>query len=345
LDALLFKKFLIVNQLMFIFQFGYTNRLQIYFYIERTRQSTCELPMKFRSPSLYLLLIFNFFFIPIHANQVVLITGASRGIGHAIADLLAKEGYTIYAGVRKDSTQEFVSNSQHHHPHFHAIEIDVTNQTSVNSAVNAIVAKEGHLDVLVNNAGIMTYGSIENVTIKEAQEMFDVNFFGVMRVTQAVLPIMRAQKKGRIIQISSRSGFRPLPSISVYAASKYALEGISETMAALLKPWNIEISLIEPGPVSTDLDFLSLYGSALTKDNDPYYSIFETAGLLDPVSPIAQDPLEIASIVKQAIEAEKPLFRYQTTESIKQQAARRLVDITGMSSIDEWNGILFPSNH
>lgn len=270
----------------------------------------------------------------VQSHQVVLITGASRGIGYATAFLLANEGYTVYAGVRNASSLNL--------DNFHVIPLDVTDQQSIDLAVKTVMDNEGRLDVLVNNAGIMVYGSIENVTIEEAQKVFDVNFFGVMRITQAVLPIMRDQKKGRIIQISSRSGFRPLPSISVYAASKYALEGISETMAATLKPWNIDISLVEPGPVSTDLDYLSPYGTRFTQTKDPYYPIFEGAGLLDPDSPIAQTPQEIALLIKQIIEEEKPLFRYQTTDSIKKQAALRFVDITGNSSVAEWQKVLFP---
>lgn len=277
----------------------------------------------------------------VHAHQVVLITGASRGIGYATAELLAKDGYTIYAGVRETSSLDLVTKHTSL-KNFHILPLDVTDQQSVDLAIKKIITSEGRLDVLVNNAGIMVYGTIENVTIEEAQKIFNVNFFGVMRITQAVLPIMRAQKKGRIIQISSRSGFRPLPSISVYAASKYALEGVSETMAATLKPWNIDISLVEPGPVSTDLDYLSPYGTRFTPSEDPYYPILEGAGLLDSDSPIAQTPQEIALLIKQIIEEEKPHFRYQTTENIKKQAALRFVDITGNSSVEEWQKVLFP---
>ncbi len=162
-----------------------------------------------------------------------------------------------------------------------------------------------------------------------------------MRVIQAALPFMREQKKGKIIQISSRSGFRPLPSISIYAASKFALEGISETMAATLKPWNIDVSLIEPGPVKTDLDFVSPYGSHLPKDQDPYSNLFEMAGLLDPVSPIAQETEEIAQLVKMVIETDRPNLRYQTTDAIKKQARERFCDETGNTSITEWIKVLY----
>ena len=269
------------------------------------------------------------------AREVALVTGASRGIGAAIADLLAKEGYAVYAGARSVPSTEEREN-------IHWVQLDVTDQESVDRAVQTVIDNEGRVDVLVNNAGIMFYGSVENVAIEEAERIFDVNFFGVIRMTQAVLPHMRDKKKGRIIQISSRSGFRPLPSLSVYAASKFALEGLSETAAALLKPWNISVSVIEPGPVATELDFTSPYGSGLPIEEDPYREIFEGSGLLDPNSPIVQSAEEIASIVQKAIEAEKPLFRYQTTENIQKQAGRRLVDITGNSSVDEWDAILFP---
>lgn len=291
---------------------------------------------------LYLTIVFLTAIPYSFASQVVLVTGASRGIGLSIAHFLAFEGYTVYAGVRDLSS--FNQNDYSHlieTGHLHVIPLDVTDQKSVELAIETIIKREERIDVLVNNAGIMVYGSIENVTIEEAQKIFDVNFFGIMRVTQSVLPIMRMQKEGKIIQISSRSGFRPLPSISIYAASKFALEGLSETMAATLKPWNISVSLIEPGPVNTDLDFLSPYGSRLPRQQDPYYAIFEQAGLLDPMSPDVQQPVEIAQLVKEIIETSEPLFRYQTTETIKKQAAKRLFDITSLTSIEEWHQLLF----
>jgi NADP-dependent 3-hydroxy acid dehydrogenase YdfG len=139
---------------------------------------------------------------------------ASRGIGFTTAELLASEGYIVYAGMRSNSSLTQMFDAQHKYPsHFYPISLDVTDQSGIDKAIQMIQEREGHLDVLINNAGIMTYGSIENLTIDEAQQLFDVNFFGVMRVTQAVLPMMRVQKKGKIIQISSRSGFRPLPSL------------------------------------------------------------------------------------------------------------------------------------
>lgn len=289
---------------------------------------------------IYICLLLFICWLPLKASQVVLITGANRGIGYSIASRLASHGYIVYAGARKTSSVHQLLQACARFPeHMHIIEMDVTDQDQIDRAIDIVIRNEGRIDVLVNNAGLEMLGSIENHTIEEAQRLFDVNFFGPMRLAQAVLPFMRAQKGGRIIQISSRSGFRPLPSISVYAATKYALEGISETMAATLKPWNIKISLIEPGPVSTEMDFTAPYGSKLPSENDPFKPLFAKAGLLNPYSPITQSPEEIAAVVQKAIEDREPLFRYQTSKLIEQQAKKRFVDISGLSSLAEWDAI------
>lgn len=305
-----------------------------------------------RSFILFFIVLFYSILTPGYTSEVVLISGASRGIGLSIADLLAREGYIVYAGVRATSSGSLLKVKERYPDHLHIISLDVTDENIIQEAVKTILTQEGKIDVLVNNAGIGIYGTVENVTIEEAQKVFDINFFGAMRLSQAVLPSMRAQNKGRIIQISSRSGFRPHVAFSLYAASKFALEGLSETMAATLKPWNIHVSLIEPGPVNTSFDVASpygsrlprsqdLYGSRLEQSQDPFYPMFEKVGFFDPSSPDMQEPEDIARIVKEAIEAKEPLFRYQTSEKIKKQAAERLVDITGLSSLNEWNRILF----
>lgn len=292
----------------------------------------------------YLIILFLFCSACLNAT-VVVITGASRGIGFAIAERLSESGYTVYAGKRTTSTMQYLQPLAEKYPDtLHILDIDVTKQEEIDQAIKTIIENEGRIDVLVNNAGIEYWGSIENISIEETQKLFDVNYLGPTRMCQAVLPIMRKQMAGRIIQIGSRGGFRPVPSLSVYSATKFALEGISETMAVTLKPWNILVSLIEPGPVKTDLDFEAPYGSHLAKEDDPYAEIFERVGLLDPNSPIAQEPAEIACIVQDAIEARCPLFRYQTTDMIRRQAGFRMVDITGLSHVEEWNKILFSSS-
>lgn len=294
------------------------------------------------SGMMYISLLFLMLCSAMSASQVVVITGASRGIGFCIAERLARSGYVVYAGKRTSSTMQHLAPLVEQFPDtVHVVDIDVTKQEEIDAAVGLIMENEGRIDVLVNNAGVEYWGSIENISIEETQKLFDVNYFGPTRMCQAILPIMRKQMSGRIIQIGSRGGFRPVPSLSVYSATKFALEGISETMAITLKPWNIMVSLIEPGPVKTALDFEAPYGSHLSKDEDPYAEIFDRVGLLDPNSPIAQEPEEIACIVQDAIEARCPLFRYQTTDAIRRQAGYRMVDITGLSGIYEWEKILF----
>ncbi len=290
----------------------------------------------------YLFIFLFLFFSGLTASQVVVITGASRGIGFAIAERLCSSGYIVYAGKRSTSTMQHLGPLSEQFPEtLHVVDIDVTKQDEIDAAVALIMQNEGRIDILVNNAGVEYWGSIENISIDEAQRLFDVNYFGPTRMCQAILPIMRKQMEGRIIQIGSRGGFRPVPSLSVYSATKFALEGISETMATTLRPWNILVSLIEPGPVKTALDFEAPYGSNLAKDEDPYAEIFDRVGLLDPNSPIAQEPEEIACIVQDAIEARCPLFRYQTTDMIRRQAGFRMVDITGLSGVHEWDKILY----
>lgn len=279
-----------------------------------------------------------------NAADVVLVTGASRGIGYEISQLLAENNYIVYAGIRANSNTKDLDSLQVKYPDtLHLIELDVTNDKSIDAAVNKILADENRIDILVNNAGIAIWGSVENVTIDEAKAIFEVNFFGVMRLTQAVLPSMRAQKSGRIIQISSRSGFRPLPSLSLYAASKFALEGLSETMAATLAPWNIHVSMIEPAGVSTTFELIAPYGSKLDKENDPYYDIFAKADLLlDPTFTGAQTAREVAFVALEAIQARDPQLRYQTSDLVRRHASMRLVDITGNANVREWHRILFP---
>lgn len=290
----------------------------------------------------FLSVLFFFWCSFLSASQIVVITGASRGIGFAIAERLCESGYKVYAGKRCTSTMKHLRQLAQKFPeNLHVLDIDVTKQEEIDAAVETIMKNEGRIDILINNAGVEYWGSIENISIEEAQKLFDVNYFGPTRMCQAILPIMRKQMGGRIIQIGSRGGFRPVPSLSVYSATKFALEGISETMASTLKPWNIFVSLIEPGPVKTALDYEAPYGSHLAKEEDPYAEIFARAGLLDPDSPIAQEPEEIACVVQDAIEAKCPLFRYQTTDAIRRQAAFRMVDITGLSGIHEWDKILF----
>ncbi|HEX8705246.1 MAG TPA: SDR family oxidoreductase, partial [Myxococcaceae bacterium] len=176
------------------------------------------------------------------SSKVVLITGASSGIGKACAELLTAEGHTVYGTSRRPSATP---------PGYRMLEMDVTRDDSVQSAVKAILAESGNIDVVVNNAGYALAGSIEDTTLEEAQQQLDTNFMGTVRVCKAVLPSMRARGSGLIINVSSLGGAVGLPFQGFYSASKFALEGFTESLRQEVAPFGIQATLIQPGDVRT----------------------------------------------------------------------------------------------
>ena len=170
----------------------------------------------------------------------MLISGATSGIGLATAKAFHEKGWKVWAGFRQQIPEELKEKVRFCH-------LDVTDERLVQATVKTILEQEGRIDLLINNAGYGLIGAEECVTIEEAQRLFDVNFFGLLRLTQAVLPAMRQQRSGHIINISSGAGVSGIPGLGLYSASKYALEGLSESLAATLSPWDIKVSIVEPG--------------------------------------------------------------------------------------------------
>src|SRR5579871_925500 len=171
------------------------------------------------------------------ANRVVLITGASTGIGACCGEFLAQRGYRVYGGARGRVTAHGVE----------PLPLDVTDDSSVARAVETVRSREGRLDVLVNNAGSGIAGAIEDTSVEEAQAQFDVNFFGIHRMCRSVLPILRAQKSGCIVNMGSIGGLIGIPFQGFYSATKFALEGFSEALRLEVGPFGIRVVLIEPG--------------------------------------------------------------------------------------------------
>lgn len=176
-------------------------------------------------------------------QPTILITGASKGIGLAIGERLHAAGYRVF-GTSRNPTAE--------HTPFPLLALDVTSPESVQACINAVIAAAGRIDVLINNAGYDLYGAAEETDMDTLHAQMDANFYGAVRMTAAVLPIMRAQGGGRIINNSSIGGLMSLPYNSAYAASKFALEGYSESLRYEVLPFGIYVSLIEPGSVATD---------------------------------------------------------------------------------------------
>lgn len=184
------------------------------------------------------------------SKKIALVTGASSGIGRASAGALAKAGFTVFGTSRKPSGESLGGVSM--------LACDVTDEASVAALVSGVLSKTGRIDVLVNNAGLGLFGGAEESSIAQVQGLFDVNLFGVMRMTNAVLPSMRRQREGRIINLSSALGFVPAPYSAHYAASKYALEGYSESLDHEIRGFDVRVSLIEPGTVKGSFDHSSL---------------------------------------------------------------------------------------
>lgn len=195
-------------------------------------------------------------------SEIVFITGCSSGIGLATALYLANHPskvFKVYASMR--STDYWKGKGQYHDKNsLETIECDVTSDDSVNKAIDYVIKKEGHISVVINNAGYGISGCLEQVSIEEAKKLFDVNVWGAIRVLQATLPHMRKVSKGYIINISSTSGIRGIPCFEYYTSSKFALEGFSDSMRYSLAHFNISVTNLNAGPIRTQ--FTDRFGNA-----------------------------------------------------------------------------------
>jgi NAD(P)-dependent dehydrogenase (short-subunit alcohol dehydrogenase family) len=195
-------------------------------------------------------------------QRVVLITGASSGVGQSTARLLSQKGYKVFGTSRNPASAEVI-------PTVEMLALDVGSDDSVASCVKAVTNEAGRIDVLVNNAAYELAGALEEVSIDEAKAQFETNFFGVVRMVKAVLPSMRQQKHGQIINVSSLSGISSIPFMGIYSASKFALEGYTEALRLEVNPFNIHVSLTEAGFLKTPMMNKRHVSTAQLKEYDP----------------------------------------------------------------------------
>jgi len=234
-------------------------------------------------------------------GSIALVTGASSGIGEATAQRLATAGYKVY-GTSRRGTQPGQQS-------FAMLPLDVTSDESVEAAVTALIRQEGRIDLLVNNAGFgVAPAGAEESSIEQAKAIFETNFFGLVRMTRAVVPHMRRQGNGRIINIGSVLGFIPMPYGALYAATKHAVEGYSESLDHELRTRGIRVSVIEPAYTKTrfDANFLSADSKL-----DEYREIRARVDkVLNEVMAAADEPAVVADVVLQAATAVQPKLRY-----------------------------------
>jgi short-subunit dehydrogenase len=238
-------------------------------------------------------------------QKTVIITGASSGIGRATALFLAKHNYVVYGLARRaDKLKELETQG------IKTFSVDVTDEAAVISAVDEVLKNEGRIDVLINNAGYGEYGAVEDVTLENARKQIEVNLFGLARITQLVLPQMRKQRNGKIVNISSMGGKMATPMGGWYHASKFAVEGLSDSLRLEVKQFGIDVIIIEPGGIKTEWgDIASSAG--LKASGDTVYSKFaKTFVDMQTKDAKVPEPIVIAELIKKAIEAKKPKARY-----------------------------------
>jgi NAD(P)-dependent dehydrogenase (short-subunit alcohol dehydrogenase family) len=235
-----------------------------------------------------------------NSRRIALVTGVSSGIGRVVAGELAAGGFLVFGSVRRPDG-EVPSGVER-------VVLDVRDQASIERAVAEILERAGRIDVLVNNAGGSILGAIEETDTAQAQALFDVNFFGAVRVTQAVLPAMRRQKSGRVLFISSVLGFLPAPYMGFYAASKHAVEGYAESLDHEVRSLGVRALLIQPAFMKTRLDQNSERARGNIAD---YQAARERVGAgINASVERGDDPQLVARAVLRAATAERPRLRY-----------------------------------
>jgi len=203
-------------------------------------------------------------------KKVAIITGASSGMGKSTAFNLHDKGFKVYGMARRTEKMQDLKEKG-----MQIVSMDLTKDHTIKEAINSVLEKEGRIDVLLNNAGYGSYGSVEEVRIQEAKRQFEVNIFGLARITQLVIPVMRNQKSGRIINISSMGGKIYTPFGAWYHATKFALEGWSDCLRIELKGFGIDVVLVEPGGIKTEWGDIAMDGLKKVSGNGPYASMVE----------------------------------------------------------------------
>lgn len=237
-------------------------------------------------------------------EKVILVTGASSGIGNACATYLAKHGYKVYGTSRNPASYTRKADE-----FFEMVQLNTTDEQSVAKAVASVMAKEGRIDALVCNAGMGISGSVEDSTLEEIGLQMDTNFMGAVRCIKAVLPHFRAAGQGRVIVVSSIAGLVGMPFQAFYSSSKYALEGLVESLRYEMRPFDVEACLIEPGDFQTG--FTAARTPVKAGEDSPYRKYYDsvmTIQVRDETS--GHEPLEIAKLLRKLLEARHLRVRY-----------------------------------
>lgn len=251
-------------------------------------------------------------------TRIAVVTGSSSGIGFETALLLARSGFHTYATMRNlEKSKSITEIANTEKLPLQVVQLDVNDDISVKNAIDKIVsaAENKRIDALVNNAGYGLFGPLEDTSIEEIKTQFETNFFGVIRVTQQVLPVMRKQNSGgTIVNVSSVGGRIGVPVLSAYQSTKFALEGLSESMSYELEPFGIRVVIIEPGFIRTNIVNSSTSAQKALDPKSPYFPLTQKVknhfkSMMENASS-SSPPEEVAKVILQAITSKNPQLRY-----------------------------------
>jgi NAD(P)-dependent dehydrogenase (short-subunit alcohol dehydrogenase family) len=258
---------------------------------------------------------------------VAIVTGSSGGIGLATSLALARNGYLTYATMRNLAKSDSIQSiTEKEHLPVRVVQLDVTDEHSIKKAIESILSESGRIDLLVNNAGYGMTGAFEDIAIDEIKALYETNVFGVFRVMQAVLPTMRKQGSGMIINISSGAGRVGYPGGSAYVSSKFALEGLSESMAYEIEQFGIKTVLVEPGFVKTNFGDNVVMAKKAQDPNSPYSQMMmqmKSSSYRRMMVENASDADLVAEVVVEAATAKEPNLRYLAGKDVQQMVAAK----------------------
>jgi NADP-dependent 3-hydroxy acid dehydrogenase YdfG len=267
----------------------------------------------------------------------VLITGCSSGIGQATAERLAQSGWNVFATARKADSLDALRQRG-----CKTLSLDVTDEASMQAAVSTVHEQAGGLDALVNNAGFSQSGAVESVPMAQARAQFETNVFGLMRLTQLVLPGMREQGRGRIVNISSMGGTLTFPGFGWYHATKYALEALSDALRMELKGFGVQVVVVQPGLIRTSFGHTAASSMGATDAAGPYEAFNRAVAKASeegyekgPLARLAGGPDAVAKVIQRALEAPRPRARYTVTPS-----ATLLMNMRRLMSDRVWDGFV-----
>lgn len=263
-------------------------------------------------------------------QKVAVVTGSSSGIGHEIALILARNGFTTYATMRnlqKGSDLKSIAEDEKLSLYF--AQLDVTDENSIKNTIQTIHDECNRIDILVNNAGYGLIGAFEDLSLDEIKTLYETNVFGLVRTTQAVLPIMRKQRLGMVVNISSGAGRFGFPTGSAYVSTKFAVEGLSESMSYEVEPFGIKVILIEPGVIKTNFFNSSVLAKKSKDPNSPYAPLMkDMENSINKMMAKGSTPQYVAEVVLHAITSESPKLRYLAGKDVEQwvEAKKKMSD-------------------